>query len=68
MFNEYDVVYSKENINEKISVNTKGVIVMVLDEYSGIYEVEFVDNNNQTIDVTEATTHQLKSSYKAVFN
>lgn len=32
----------------------------VLDAYSGIYEVEFVDNNNQTLDVTEATTYQLK--------
>lgn len=32
MFNEYDVVYSKEKTNEKVSLNTKGLIVMVLDE------------------------------------
>lgn len=60
MFNEYDVVYSKEKINEKISLNTKGVILMVLDEHADVYEVEFVDSNNETIDVTEASGQQLK--------
>lgn len=60
MFNEYDVVYSKEKINEKVSLNTKGVILMVLDENADVYEVEFVDSNNETIDVTEATGQQLK--------
>ncbi|MDW5524977.1 DUF4926 domain-containing protein [Carnobacterium maltaromaticum] len=60
MFNEYDVVYSKEKINEKVSLNTKGVILMVLDEHADVYEVEFVDSNNETIDVTEATGQQLK--------
>ncbi|WP_157456961.1 DUF4926 domain-containing protein [Carnobacterium maltaromaticum] len=60
MFNEYDVVYSKEKINEKVSLNTKGVILMVLDEHADVYEVEFVDSNNETIDVTEASGQQLK--------
>lgn len=60
MFNEYDVVYSKEKINEKVSLNTKGVILMVLDAHADVYEVEFVDSNNETIDVTEATGQQLK--------
>lgn len=60
MFNEYDVVYSKEKINEKVSLNTKGVILMVLDANADVYEVEFVDNNNETIDVTEVTGTQLK--------
>lgn len=60
MFNEYDVVYSKEKINEKVSLNTKGVILMVLDENVDVYEVEFVDSNNEKIDVTEATGQQLK--------
>ena len=60
MFNEYDVVYSKEKINEKVSLNTKGVILMVLDEHADVYEVEFVDINNETIDVTEVIGQQLK--------
>ena len=60
MFNECDVVYSKEKINEKVSLNTKGVILMVLDEHADVYEVEFVDSINETIDVTEATGQQLK--------
>lgn len=32
---------------------------MVLDKNADIFEVEFADTNNETIDVTEATCQQL---------
>lgn len=60
MFNEYDVVRSRKAINEKIDADYEGVIVMVLDAEKGVYEVEFFDENDVTIDVTEVTSEQIK--------
>ncbi|MGX7150187.1 DUF4926 domain-containing protein [Enterococcus ureasiticus] len=53
MFEEYDVVYSTIDIDNKVVVGTKGVIMMILDLENEVYEVEFVDNENETIEVIE---------------
>lgn len=60
MFEEYDVVTSLETINTNVPVDTKGVILMILDKYNNVYEVEFVNNNNITLDVIEVNGEQLK--------
>ncbi|MDA47662.1 DUF4926 domain-containing protein [Listeria monocytogenes] len=60
MFNEYDIVYSSVDINEEVKSGTKGVILMVLDLKKEVYEVEFVNSNDDTIDVTEVRGGQLR--------
>ncbi|MGM0218553.1 DUF4926 domain-containing protein [Enterococcus sp. AZ126] len=62
MFKEYDIVYSTEDITKKIPTNTRGVIVMILNETNGIYEVEFVDDNNTTLGVIEVTANQIRNN------
>lgn len=61
LFKEYDVVYSNEQINEKVPYNTKGVVVMILDTKIPVFEIEFVDADNQTLDITEVRGSQLQS-------
>lgn len=48
---EYDVVKSIKKISDKIDKNYEGTIVMVLEEPSLAYLVEFFDENNDTIDI-----------------
>ncbi|EIS8279014.1 DUF4926 domain-containing protein [Listeria monocytogenes] len=60
MFNEYDIVCSSVDINEEVKSGTKGVILMVLDLKKEVYEVEFVNSNDDTIDVTEVRGAQLR--------
>ncbi|EIM8286386.1 DUF4926 domain-containing protein [Listeria monocytogenes] len=60
MFNECDIVYSSVDINEEVKPGTKGVILMVLDLKKEVYEVEFVNSNDDTIDVTEVRGAQLR--------
>lgn len=63
LLNEYDVVCSKTTINEKVGENTKGVILMILDgSNDGVYEVEFFDNHDDTLDVTEVKGNSLRKS------
>ena len=59
MFEEYDSVRSVVDINSKIHSGARGVIVMVLDKKNKVYEVEFFDDNNKTIDVTEVKGEEL---------
>lgn len=61
LFKEYDVVYSNEKINEKVPYNNKGVVVMILDTKIPVFEIEFVDADNQTLDITEVRGSQLQS-------
>lgn len=61
LFKEYDVVYSNEKINEKVPYNTKGVVVMILDTKIPVFEIEFVDADNQTLDITKVRGSQLQS-------
>ena len=49
--NELDVVIAKKRLSERIEAGCKGVIVMVYHQPSLAYEVEFFDNNEETIDV-----------------
>lgn len=48
---EYDVVKAKRDLSTKVHKNCVGTIVMVYDNPRLAYEVEFFDENNETIDV-----------------
>lgn len=51
MLKEYDVVRAKHNINTLISRGTKGAIMLILHENPNKYEVEFVDDNGETLEL-----------------
>lgn len=63
MFEEYDVVYSTVDIDNNVAVGTKGVIMMILDLENEVYEVEFVDNKNETIEVIEVKGTQIEKEW-----
>lgn len=51
MLKEYDVVRAKHDINTLISRGTKGAIMLILHENPNKYEVEFVDDNGETLEL-----------------
>lgn len=51
MLKEYDVVRAKHDINTLISRGTKGAIMLILHENPNRYEVEFVDDNGETLEL-----------------
>ncbi|KAA5970330.1 MULTISPECIES: DUF4926 domain-containing protein [unclassified Pantoea] len=51
MIKEYDVVKSTKALSDAIAAGCKGAVVMVHTEPTLGYEVEFVDDNGETLDV-----------------
>jgi len=51
MIKEYDIVESTKDLSEKILKNCKGTVVIVYSNSPGAYEVEFVNDVNETLDV-----------------
>lgn len=51
MLNELDVVKAKRKLSEKVKQNTEGTIVMVYDEPRNAYEVEFVDSDDESLEI-----------------
>lgn len=51
MLNELDVVKAKRKLSEKVKQNTEGTIVMVYDEPRIAYEVEFVDSDDESLEI-----------------
>ncbi len=60
MINEYDVVKAKRSLSPKISKGCRGAVLMVFDEPSLAYEVEFVDEIGVTIDVITVYPNDLE--------
>ncbi|MBC1723784.1 DUF4926 domain-containing protein [Listeria seeligeri] len=60
MYKDFDRVYTLVDINEKVKSGAKGVILMLLDKTDQVYEVEFFDENHETIDVTEVEGYQIE--------
>lgn len=58
MFNEYDIVELVHSISDKLKNGTLGVIVIVYSEDK--FEVEFFDNNKNTIEVRSVSANQIK--------
>jgi len=70
MFSEYDVVELTEDIDADVTqwdlggvvkAGTQGTIVLVYPGSPDSYEVEFFDNNNQTIAVKTVSERQIRS-------
>jgi len=68
MYNELDVVVLKKTLpNSTVPVLSEGTIVMVHSVKDQAYEVEFVDENHETIDVCTVVGDEyleLKWAYK----
>lgn len=60
LLKEYDVVSLTESIGTSLPQGTLGVILMVLDKNHEYYEVEFVNEKHEPIEVTTVNRHQLK--------
>lgn len=51
MLKEYDVVKAKKNLSAPVSQGCPGAVVLVYQEPTIGYEVEFVDREGDTLDV-----------------
>lgn len=59
VFREYDVVSLREGLSPQLKPGTLGVVVLVHDETRGVYEVEFVDDSKQMIEIATVTAEQI---------
>ncbi|MGE7274887.1 DUF4926 domain-containing protein [Brevibacillus panacihumi] len=60
MFQEYDVVKSIRHLSEKVLKGTIGTILMVFDSSPNQYEVEFVDEENNTLEILTVIEGDIK--------
>ncbi|GLR08691.1 DUF4926 domain-containing protein [Mixta theicola] len=51
MLKEYDVVKAKKELTKKVLKNCTGAIVLIYQEPTLGYEVDFVDNQGDTLEV-----------------
>ncbi|MCT4713477.1 DUF4926 domain-containing protein [Enterobacteriaceae bacterium H18W14] len=51
MIKEYDVVKAKKDLTDTVLKGCRGAVVMIYQEPTLGYEVEFVDNEGDTLDV-----------------
>lgn len=51
MLSEYEIVFAKRDLDDCVLKGTKGVVLIIL--RPGFYEVEFVDERNNTIGLLE---------------
>lgn len=51
MFKEYDVVRARYNLSTNVPKYSKGVVLIIFEKPSIAYEVEFVDDLGNTIDL-----------------
>lgn len=56
---EFDVVALSESIGPGLVRGTKGAVLMVHDHVNGIYEVEFVQENGESLGVATVSGRQL---------
>jgi len=60
MINEYDVVQAKRNLSQSILKGSRGAVLMIFDEPNLAYEVEFVDEEGETIDIITVYPNDLE--------
>lgn len=60
MFKEYDVVRAKHDLNSIICRGTKGAVMLILHENPNKYEVEFVDENGETLELLSVGDEDLE--------
>ena len=56
MYKEYDVVKAIRDINDKVAKGSKGAVLIIHTSTPPQYEVEFVDEEGNTLDIL--TVHE----------
>lgn len=51
MFSEYDAVVALTLLSNRVQEGTRGTVLIVLDEDEHVYEVEFVDEQGDRIEL-----------------
>ncbi|WP_368077623.1 DUF4926 domain-containing protein [Mucilaginibacter sp. L3T2-6] len=51
VFRLYDIVQAKGDLSEKVLKGCTGTILIVYDKQSPDYEVEFVNDSSETVDI-----------------
>ena len=51
MFKEYDVIKARRNLTETVTQGCRGTILMIFESPSIAYEVEFVNEKGQTLEL-----------------
>lgn len=51
MLKEYDVIESKRDLSQSVKLWTKGVIMLIVHKVPNKYEVEFVNNDGDTLEL-----------------
>ncbi|MDF2513940.1 MAG: hypothetical protein K0S04_3806 [Herbinix sp.] len=67
MFKEYDVVFAVRDLTKIVLKGLKGVILMVYDSTSPYYEVEFIDEDGNTIEILTVSERDIEISTKFLF-
>jgi len=62
MIKEYDVVKAKKDLSGNVPKGSRGAVVMIYQEPTLGYEVEFVDNEGDTLDVLTVYPDDIESS------
>ena len=51
MMQTYDIIKSSKKLNDKVMLGCTGTVLIIYPGFPPAYEVEFVDEINQTLDV-----------------
>lgn len=51
MLKEYDVIEAKRDLSQYVKLGTKGVIMLIIHKNPNKYEVEFVNNDGDTLEL-----------------
>ncbi|CAH0126162.1 DUF4926 domain-containing protein [Pedobacter sp. Bi126] len=51
MIKEYDIVKSLKSLNDKVFKGCRGTVLIIYSDFPSTFEVEFVDEMNETLDV-----------------
>lgn len=51
MIKKYDIVKSSKTLNDKIFKGCKGTVLIIYPDFPSTFEVEFVDETNETLDI-----------------
>ena len=60
MINEYDIVIALKPLGDKIKKGDEGTVLMVYPSKPVEYEVEFLDNEGETLDILTVKAKDIK--------
>ena len=61
---EYDVIRALVDLTESVKKGTLGTILLVYPDFPTSYEVEFVDNNGETLEILTVEANKIKKEWK----